>query len=479
MVQEPLLAQGYALATSTFNIFQNNCNDRISAETLSMVKEHFIKAFGSPVHTLGLGGSGGSVQVHLIAQNYPGLLDGIIVYSSFPDQMSGAHTSSITDCPLLDHAFQTSKSRWREEQKTAVSGFATWRTCVARVSGVTHVEPRGCDRSMPKDAIYDPDTNPNGARCDLYDNEINVLGRDPRTGNARRPLDSVGVQYGLVAFNAGKIDAEHFIELNERVGGYDEDGNIVSTRTEADPQTIRIAYERGLVLTGGGGLSQIPIIDWRQYADDMADIHVRFESFATRARLIEAGGNTGNQVILVDPRVDFMALLNPDPATSVAVRRQLELVRQMDHWQDNIAADSTPGPAAEKVARDRPADLSDGCWATDGEKIVEPATFDGIGRCNKMYPSYGDPRLAAGAPLTDDILKCALKPISAVDYSQAFTASQLERLRAVFPTGVCDYSRPGVGQQLTQNTWQRYDLPAIESPRPTVTRATSSSDNVR
>jgi len=32
----------------------------------------------------------------------------------------------------------------------------------------------------------------------------------------------------------------------------------------------------------------------------------------------------------------------------------------------------------------------------------------------------------------------------------------LERLRAVFPGGVCDYSRPGVGQQITKVTWQKY-----------------------
>ena len=51
---------------------------------LAMVKEHFIKRFGVPVHTIGWGGSGGSMQQHLIAQNYPGLLDGIIPSSEFP-----------------------------------------------------------------------------------------------------------------------------------------------------------------------------------------------------------------------------------------------------------------------------------------------------------------------------------------------------------------------------------------------------------
>ena len=72
------LANGYAVVVSSQNVFGNNCNDVISAETAMMVKEHFIESFGVPVHTIGVGGSGGSMQQHLIAQNYPGLLDGII-----------------------------------------------------------------------------------------------------------------------------------------------------------------------------------------------------------------------------------------------------------------------------------------------------------------------------------------------------------------------------------------------------------------
>ena len=49
-----------------------------SAETMAMVKEHFIKSLRRSVHTIGWGSSGGSMQQHLMTQNYPGLLDGII-----------------------------------------------------------------------------------------------------------------------------------------------------------------------------------------------------------------------------------------------------------------------------------------------------------------------------------------------------------------------------------------------------------------
>jgi hypothetical protein len=249
------------------------------------------------------------------------------------------------------------------------------------------------------------------------------------------------------------------VELNERIGGYDEDGHIVAMRTEADPEAVRFAYQRGLVLTAGGGLSQIPIIDWQPYSDDLANQHDHFRSHVTRARLMAVNGSAGNQVIVMYPRytvmdiVVFMKALNFEAAWP---ERMGGLVRQMDRWLDNIRADSASGTLDEKVARDKPADLADGCWTTYGEHIVEPATFDGQGRCNQLYPPHGDPRIAAGGPLTDDVLKCAVKPVDPVDYSHPLTTSQLARLKATFPAGVCDYSRPGVGQQVTTTTWQFY-----------------------
>ena len=73
-----MLRQGYAVASSTLNVYGNNCDDVLSAETMMMVKEHFIEAYGVPKFTIGWGCSGGAEQVQPIAQNYPGLLDGII-----------------------------------------------------------------------------------------------------------------------------------------------------------------------------------------------------------------------------------------------------------------------------------------------------------------------------------------------------------------------------------------------------------------
>jgi hypothetical protein len=459
--QEPLLTQGYAVATSTLTMFRNSCNDRISAETLSMVKEHFIKIYGAPVHTIGWGGSGGAMQLYLTAQNYPGLLDGIVAFNSFPDMASTIQT--VTDCPLLDRAVANSKPSWTDEQKTAVYGLATFRTCIGWTGGPGVSWPildpqNNCDPVTPKEAVYDPTANPRGAHCDYYGNEINVFGRDPRTGFAYRPLDNVGVQYGLLAFNAGKINAEQFIELNQQVGGYDEEGRFVAARTEADPDALRIAYQRGLVLTGGGGLSQVPIIDWRQYSDDDANNHDLVRSFMTRARLIAANGSADNQVILVDPRTELLVQVygNWGDWDAWYVDRERDLVSQMDRWLGNIGADGAPGTLSEKLARDKPTNVADGCRLIDGESIGERATYLGTGGCSQLYPPHADPRIAAGGPLTDDVLKCRLKPIEPTDYSHPLTADQLRRLQAVFPRGVCDYSRPGMGQSITQTTWQRF-----------------------
>src|SRR5690348_8156813 len=49
---------------------------------------------------------------------------------------------------------------------------------------------------------------------------------------------------------------------------------------------------------------------------------------------------------------------------------------------------------------------------------------------------------AAGAPLTDEIIQCQLKPLSRADYDVTFTDAEWAQPRQAFPTGVCDYRKP-------------------------------------
>jgi len=72
---------------------------------------------------------------------------------------------------------------------------------------------------------------------------------------------------------------------------------------------------------------------------------------------------------------------------------------------------------------------------------------------------HDDPRIVAGAPRTGDILKCRLKPVDAADYKVTFSAAEWARLGSIFPQGVCDWSRPGVGQKRLKDTWLAFPEP--------------------
>ena len=74
-------------------------------------------------------------------------------------------------------------------------------------------------------------------------------------------------------------------------------------------------------------------------------------------------------------------------------------------------------------------------------------------RCQQVFGEAADARIAAGGPLANDVIKCQLKPIDAKDYKVAPTAAQLEQLKGAFPEGVCDWSKPSVGQDAKLTTW--------------------------
>ena len=446
VIDDVLLAAGYAIATSSLNVLGNNCNDVISAESMMMVREHFIEQFGEPVHTIGSGGSGGAIQQHQIAQNYPGLLDGIIPIVSYPDAST---LTGALDCPLLATVFAGDDESWTDVQKTAVSGFATWATCETWNNAFTPalIQPHSCDAVIPAAEVYDAASNPAGLRCDMFENIVNLIGRDTESGRALRAIDNVGIQYGLTAFNDGTISAEQFVTLNERVGGYDRDGNLVPSRSEADLSALSAIYRSGRLNSAGGSLGSIPILDLRVYLDPMGDIHDSIRSYAMRERLIAANGHADNQIIFV----------LPPQVKQPGAGEMPDFVGIMDSWLDNIAADVAPGLVIEKVFRNRPNGFeTDVCLTAGGEMLADEISFGGEGPCSALYPAAGDPKIVAGAPLAGDVLKCQLKPIDADDYVQALTESQMSRLEAVFPGGVCDFMQPGIGQQPLAGTWQRF-----------------------
>src|SRR5690606_8912400 len=157
-----------------------------------------------------------------------------------------------------------------------------------------------CPPELPQSLRYDPVANPAGARCNVFDHTANVYGRDSSTGFARRPVDNTGVQYGLAALNNGTISVSQFLDLNERIGGYDDDGDYIPGRSQADPLAVAAAYQTGRTAYGGNGLAQVPIIDSRSYLDmnPSGDLHLKYHSFAFRERLLQANGTFANSVLL-------------------------------------------------------------------------------------------------------------------------------------------------------------------------------------
>ena len=95
ILEDLLLRQGYGVASSTLNVFGNNCQQVLAAETLMMVKERFVANYGEVFFTIGWGCSGGSEQSLPISDDYPGLLDGIVPGCSFPE-VTAAQVMNIT-----------------------------------------------------------------------------------------------------------------------------------------------------------------------------------------------------------------------------------------------------------------------------------------------------------------------------------------------------------------------------------------------
>jgi uncharacterized tannase-like protein DUF6351 len=454
---EVMLQQGYAVASNSLNVFGNDCSELLAIETMMMTKEHFIEAYGAPKWTVGFGGSGATYQQHQIGDGYPGLLDGLIVQRSFPDMEFGT-VAMISDARLLANYFDklAGSVTFTDDQQRQIAGLgqlATLKTNSLNPGRITVGEY--C--ALPEPLRYDAVKNPTGARCDVYDHAVNVWGRDPKTGFARRPLDNVGIQYGLGAVNAGAITKDQFLDLNTKIGGYDNDGKIVPTRTVADLTAVRTAYRMGRMTWGGGGLATTPILDYRAYLDDVqgGNIHLRYHSFSMRERLQKANGYTDNQVMLTDDRRWGDSLKAP------VLRQGLA---QMDQWLTKIADDTSKDSKLVKLRRAKPADFVDACWTRDEhpQRIVE-RQMPNSGKCNELYPANSFPRGVAGSPFAADVIKCQLKSIAASDYKVTFTPDELARLKQIFPAGVCDWSKPGVEQQPMAGTWQALPVSAANT----------------
>jgi hypothetical protein len=404
-----------------------------------MLKEHVVETYGPIRYTIGAGSSGGSVQQHIIAGAYPGLLDGVQPMASFPDMWT--QVVEAEDCHLLNHYFTAvAPHLWAvPAHRDAVLGTMVAGACLLQQDGPelgtpdvgsysgTWMDPdfaQGCGLSAA--VVYNARTNRGGVRCTLQDYMVSIFGRRASDGFANRAYDNVGVQYGLRALQSGAITPEQFVDLNARVGGLDIDWNIEPRRTVADLPAIEASYASGLV-SNGRELAQVPIVDIR--GTDNFELHADFNTYVMRARLDRDAGGHDNQVVFTGSRP-----LVGDPT---AFRAAFDVI---DDWLARIEEDRGGGSPADRVKRNRPPRAVDSCWV-EGGQMTERTT------CEKAFPYYANARIVAGLPFTSDLLKCRLKTLRRGDYRAQFTDAQWERLRAAFPDGVCDPSRPGVGER--------------------------------
>ena len=260
------------------------------------------------------------------------------------------------------------------------------------------------------------------------------------------PIDNIGVQYGLEALNAGAITKQQFLDLNQNIGGYDNDGNYVATRTVGDPAAIAAAYDSGRITYTGLGLKHTPLIDYRGYVDQPEngnEVHSRFHSFSMRQRLVDVNGNFDNQVMLIEDGSSTTGnglFSDTSPVLSHALT-------QMDEWLTTLSTYASRYPNTWDIERAKPSDLVDACFTNKGTvKIAQLQVYQGNTTCNMLYPAFSTPRMVAGEPLENNVLKCQLMPIDRQSYKVKFTSSEYAQLKAIFPQGVCDYSEPGLAK---------------------------------
>ena len=212
------------------------------------------------------------------------------------------------------------------------------------------------------------------------------------------------------------------------------DGGITpAPRAEADPGAIDAAIEAGLVNTGD---IEIPMIDWRHYLERQLNMHNSRQSFASRQRMLNHDGDASNQVIWFTDAIDGRPEFDQTPMAFEVI----------DKWMRNIADNPRQG-----VAGNKPARAVDSCFDVEGNLIYSGEdAWSGIlddaagGPCTGNFPVYSTSRIVAGAPITGDVFKCELKPVSEALHDGTYgdwepTSAEIARIEAIFPTGVCDF----------------------------------------
>ena len=108
--------------------------------------------------------------------------------------------------------------------------------------------------------------------------------------------------------------------------------------------------------------------------------------------------------------------------------------------------------------RNKPTRAVESCFATNGSLIYSGRdAWAGIldspapGPCTQEFPLFATSRIVSGGPIEGSISKCARKPVSTALIDGTYApwipgAEDVASLQQIFPTGVCDYSKPDAGR---------------------------------
>ncbi len=334
----------------------------------------------------------------------------------------------------------------------------------------------------------------NGIERTHWNDAVEAYGRNPETGFARVPWDNVGVQYGLRSLVAGRISLEQFLDVNARVGGWvaspdmvpeaapyaglsgdrfdtgnpadlmavltgrldwdpwsarnmtlsQDDGVTPAPRTEGDLEAIRAAYESGLVFLGAPP-REIPVIEARHHLEHVLDMHNSHQSFAVEARLLAHQGHADNHSI-------WWLETDEQGQSPWLVEFYEKAFDVLEEWMSRLEADPTLSVGAARPERATPRCYGvDGSLLAAGDDVWEGAMDpDPRGACARHFEIRSTSRIEAGGPISGDVYKCHTIPVrDAVAQGMygdvVVDEAAIQRLEAIHPQGVCDYSRPGVG----------------------------------
>ncbi|TVP59462.1 MAG: hypothetical protein EA349_03115 [Halomonadaceae bacterium] len=387
--------------------------------------------------------------------------------------------------------------------------------------------------------LYDAETQPDGLRCGLIDYMANQFGfRPPEVwteneqmlgrGFVGLPLDNEGVQYGLGALRDGTITGRQFLAANRDIGGLSIDVEQQPERTRADMQALENAYRTGAINTAEN-MENVPIIDLR--GPDPGIAHDAYHSWQVRARLEATQGHADNHVIWFGPfplagdtvftteallvMDDWLSRIEADEESGDITRRVVNNrpAEARDRCLSLSGLLNAEGPMVPLTGNllfplpeipglselpPLPAELgqildfgtSQVCGLDLGAlglpglvtDLLTPVTDIVVGLQELVVQTrFGTPRTVAGDSIETLNNKCQLKPVDPDDYPSGllFTLVNgrnfIERVEEIFPDGVCDYSKPPMGEVPTL-TWLMYGdgdnlvaggdpLPERETPR--------------